>query len=115
MNKRLGALVKEARTHHHLDQAELARILGLNDATLSKIESGHRGLSAEELLSLTLIFQDWFEFRSEAFMEDIAADLATRVREFLENVTFAGTETRKRDWFHRVLCRLDHLYEPQIT
>lgn len=110
MKHRLGALVAEARTNHQLDQTELGHLIGLKKSVVSKIENGERALTGEELLTLTLIFKDWFEFRSESFMEDITADLAARLRDVVETKVFTPLEAKKEVWFQRLLGQLDSAY-----
>lgn len=115
MNESLGALICSARKNASLDQSEFGKLIGIDDATVSKIEHGHRTLTAPELLTCTLLFEDWFEFQTESLMEELTADLATRVREFLGTTKFAPDQVSKKHWFQALLTRLDHLYEPQIT
>jgi transcriptional regulator with XRE-family HTH domain len=114
MHQSFGALVTQARKEHNLDQDELCSILGIDESTLSKIENGHRPLYADELLALALVFKDWFEFQTENFTEDIMADLAARVREFLDKTSFTADQFGKLDWFKALLRRLDHLDVPTI-
>ena len=115
MHYQFGDLVKQAREQHHLNQDELGEILGMDDATVSKIETNSRPLYADELLALALVFEDWFEFQTENFTDDITADLATRVRIVLEETKFPVDELGKREWIRELLFRLDHCIEPTIS
>ena len=58
----LGALVRDVREYHGLSQAVLGQLLGLSRATVTKIEAGERRLQTDELLTLTQLFGDRFEF-----------------------------------------------------
>ena len=84
MHTQFGGLVKQARIQHHLDQGELAALLGLSRSTISKIEAGARPLSAIEFLSIAHLFGDWLECAVENLMTEIISDLATRIRTVLE-------------------------------
>lgn len=107
MHKTFCALVREARQKHHLDQDEFGMLLGWDDATVSKVENGHRPLYADELLALALIFEDEVEVDIETYVEDITADIAARLREYLDDTTFTVDQLGKQEWLQSVLARLD--------
>lgn len=110
MDKNLGALVADARERQSLTQVELGKLIDLDDAVICKIEKGERPLKATELLALTLLFPDWFEFRSEAFMDEVIAEVVCQLRLFIRTTKFAPDQTEKRDWLERTLIKLDHGY-----
>lgn len=107
MNDHLGAALQEARAFRGLEQHELAALLGVSVSTISKVEHGSRTLSAAEFLTLGLIFPDWFEMQASDLFTDLKADLAARLREFLDGKTFKPTEFQKRDWLRERLAKLD--------
>lgn len=112
MNNHFGAALREARTARSLEQRDVAELLGLSESTISKIESGVRGLSASEMLTLGLLFPSWFEVQVEEIVQDLKANLATRLRQLLSERTFKPMEFEKRDWLKQRLAELDG--EPTI-
>jgi len=108
MKTSLAEAVSDARVEAHLEQTELAALLGIHQTAIARIETGERSLKATELLSMAALFGDWFEFRSEAVMSEIIADTAARVRTFLQDKTFDPISYAKRDWLTQALETLDH-------
>lgn len=53
-NRRIGELVRKARHDAQLTQVELAKILDVNQSTLSDIENGHNNITAWMLRRITL-------------------------------------------------------------
>ena len=54
--KRLGKKIKKLRKETGLSQERLSRMLKINRVSLSQIESGERGISAEEIAEFAKIF-----------------------------------------------------------
>ena len=48
----VGSRVRELRESHDMTQDELAGLLGISNYAVSRVESGERGLAAEELAVL---------------------------------------------------------------
>jgi transcriptional regulator with XRE-family HTH domain len=59
--KEIGSRVRLQRKERGLSQAELARVLDVDETAISKIENGKRGLAAAELAQLC----ERFEMRSD--------------------------------------------------
>ncbi len=59
--KDIGSRVRFQRKERGLSQAELARVLDVDETAVSKIENGKRGLAAAELAQLC----ERFQIRSE--------------------------------------------------
>ena len=53
INERIGALVATWRKRSRLSQDALAQLLGLQQAAISKIETGKQTLTVEQLLRIT--------------------------------------------------------------
>jgi transcriptional regulator with XRE-family HTH domain len=49
---RIGTALRAARTKRHLNQSDIARLLGVSPSSISQAERGQRGLSLETLLEL---------------------------------------------------------------
>ncbi|MBS2016231.1 MAG: helix-turn-helix transcriptional regulator [Deltaproteobacteria bacterium] len=56
LRARIGETVRDLRVERHLSQADLARRLGISQATLSLVERGRRSLTAEQLLAILGLF-----------------------------------------------------------
>lgn len=107
MNVHLGATLREAREHEGIEQRDLADLLGVGESTISKVENGHRTLSATEFLTLGLIFHTWFDMETHDLVGELTADLAARLREYLDKTDFRPVEFHKRDWLTNLLTQLD--------
>ena len=110
MNEKLAALVHELRVSHSLTETELGQLLGLSRSSIVRIERGDKQLTATELVSLASLFGGALTIGIEKFLSDVMADLATRLRIFLENMPGGADQPQKADWLHDTLFRLDHTY-----
>ena len=53
--KKLGAKIKDAREERHLNQKNLARMLGFTNNYLSRVESGTKKISLERVAQISSI------------------------------------------------------------
>ena len=107
MSKKFAAALKEARDDKDLDQSELAELLGVPNNAICRIETGQRSVSASEMLTLGLLFPNWFEVQVADLVTDLKADLAARLRQFLNGRSFKPTEFSKQEWLKGRLASLD--------
>ena len=110
MNEKLAALVRDLRISHNLSETELVQLLGLSRSSIVRIERGDKQLTATELVSLASLFGGALTIGIEKLLSDVVADLATRLRIFLENASLGADQQHKADWLHDTLFRLDHTY-----
>ncbi|HYU83569.1 MAG TPA: helix-turn-helix domain-containing protein [Kribbellaceae bacterium] len=80
----LGAAVRQARTEHHLTQAELAKRVGVSRDWVVRLERGHprlemqRVLDALEAVGVALTVDDADDTSGSEDWDDVFADLAER-------------------------------------
>lgn len=76
----LNERIKKYRTNLSLSQEYVANYLGINRASFSQIESGDRGVKAEEIASLSVLFG----ISSDALLlgETVAAPAVAFARSF---------------------------------
>lgn len=65
-NRRFGEKLKEERMNRRLSQKEVAKDVGIHEKTLSKYESGERGVT----ISKALFFASYFNFSIDEVLYD---------------------------------------------
>jgi Zn-dependent peptidase ImmA (M78 family)/transcriptional regulator with XRE-family HTH domain len=97
--KVMGCRVKAAREAKGLTQDELAKGLGFNDRqSISDIETGKRGLKAEEMLTLSELLDRDLEFFIDPFAVSGEAEFSWRASPEMPEDVLNGFELKAGQW-----------------
>jgi len=116
----IGNIIKQARQKQNLSQRELAKLTGLTQAGISKLELGGCDPSAKTMIKLTEVLglKDKI-FPSEIIEDEIDMDLEKRVERRVETRLEARLEARlesrlKEDITHDLLNDLETEVESRL-
>jgi len=88
--ERLGSRLKTAREFSEINQSDAAKVLGLDNTDISKIESGSRAISALELVKLIKVY--------DVDIEDVLYNVGDKS---LEELMIDAEYSKRRIVFYR--------------
>lgn len=99
----LGEKIREARIEAHLSQGELAENTYLKQSTLSKIESGTREISAEDLLYFSYALDKPINY---FFPKEFTQELGTSELLDLEEELLINARKLNRDDLRKLIAQI---------
>ena len=84
MTDGFGPLAKQVREGHNYTQLDVARLLGIDDSRLSRLESGEQQVSLKDYMGFAVLFSTEFSIKTSEKMAELKADIYARLCDLVE-------------------------------